>query len=325
MLTSSLVKKTHVPVRVEAIETASTEIPIFAIGRIAPETETKLSFKTGGYIASLTAREGDYIKKGKLLGRLQTQEIDNQVDKAKRAVEKAKRDLDRIQKMYEDSVATYENVQDITTQLAIASADLNIAEFNQTHSRILSPVSGRILKKLSENNELVSPGQPIYVLTSGRSNAYVLSIFLSDKDIGMISFDARAEISFDAFPGETFEASVSKISESADPRTGTFEVELQLKSTKKRLRNGMIGRVKMLPAQMDSYIKIPMVAIAEGAGDRIKVYIPSQGDSVARSTTLKVMRYADDFVWASSEEVDLSRVITSGSAFLKDGQKIRIQ
>ena len=139
--------------------------------------------------------------------------------------------------------------------------------------------------------------------------------------IDLISYGTKAELSFDAFADEILLASVSKIGESADPRTGTFEIELQLSKTKKRLRNGMIGRVKLLPEQEKTFVKIPMIAIAEGKGDLIDIYIPVHGDSIAKKKTLQVFRYSDEHVWANSIGDLSSRIITSGSAYLKDGQK----
>ena len=132
------------------LEEETFQIPIYTIGRVSTGTETKLSFKTGGYIEALYVDEGDYVRKGKMLAQLQTTEIDAQVNKTRRALEKAMRDLERFQSMLADSIATLENVQDLTTQVEIAKADLEIAQFNQGYSKIVAPVSGRVVMKLSE-------------------------------------------------------------------------------------------------------------------------------------------------------------------------------
>ena len=73
---------------------------------------------------------------------MRTNEIDAQVLKAERALQKAKRDLERVQKMYADSAATLENVQDLTTLVQVSEADVDVAKFNQTYAKIISPVSG---------------------------------------------------------------------------------------------------------------------------------------------------------------------------------------
>ena len=325
ILTSSLVQKKYVPVRIQEITQTSERIPIYGMGRLSTDTETKLSFKIGGYISDLKFKEGDYVKKGRVMATVQTTEIDAQVLKAQRAVDKAERDLARIKKMYADSVATLENVEDLTTLVEVSKADLDIAKYNQSYAKIIAPMSGRVLRKISSKNELIAPGQPVYIIASAKSGTYVMSLFLSDKDIGLVKYGTEAKVTFDAFPGEEFSAQVSQIGESADPRTGAFEVELQLSPSKNRLRNGLIGKVELLPKQEDSFLKIPIGAVAEGSGDQIKVFVPIQADTLAKSLDLEVVRFTDDFVWAKEQDEEITKIITAGSAYLKDGQAIQIQ
>ncbi len=324
LLTSSLVKKSYVPVEVESIQQSTSIIPIYAIGRVASDTETKLSFKTGGYIAELTAGEGDFVRTGRLLGRLRTQEIDAQVLKANHALMKARRDLVRIEAMYTDSVATLENVQDLRTLVEVSQADLDIALYNQKHSQITSPVTGRVLRKLAEPNELVNPGQPIYIIGSFGRGAYVMTIQISDRDINLISLGTRASLTFDAFEGSEFSARVSQIAENADPVTGTFEIELEIANANQRLRNGLIGRVTLFPGAGNDYVKIPISSIVEGVGRKISVFVPTQSDSIAKKIELQIERFADDFVWVRSEYFSEDRIITTGAPYLKDGQLIKI-
>ena len=324
MLSDSLVRKDYVPVVVEPIESMASTIPIYCIGRVSSDQQTKLSFKTGGYIAGLSSKEGAYVRKGKLLGSLRTEEIDAQVLKAERALEKAQRDLVRIQAMYADSVATLENVQDLTTLVEVSQADLRIAKYNQEYSKIVSPISGRIIQRLAEPNELVSPGQPIYVIASSGNQSYLMTVHISDKDIELVNYGTKAEVSFDAFEGQTFNATVQRIAESADPLTGTFEIELSLSANSVRLRNGLIGRAVLFPDEQKQYAKIPISSISEGNDKNVFVFIPGQSDTTAIRKAIKVVRYSNDFVWVNSQDFSNDRIITTGSAYLKDGQKIKI-
>ncbi len=324
LMAESLAKKNYVPVFVEEVDNINEEIPVHAIGRVASDSEIRLSFKTGGYIKSIKVEEGTYVKKGRLLAQLRTEEIDSQVLKARQAVQKSKRDLERVSAMFKDSVATYEAVQNLTTQLEVSQADLRIAEYNLAYSTIISPISGRILRKFSEPNELVSPGQPIFMIASSRGGSYVVNVDLSDKDIGLIDLRTTADISFDAFPGKKFHGSVIKIGESADPRTGTFKIKIAVDQKGSRLRHGMIGKVTLLPGSSSSLVKIPLESVAEGTGDMVTIYTPTSSDTIAQSHQLYVSRYGDDYVLLEKSSFNADRVITSGSAYLKEGQRIKI-
>jgi membrane fusion protein, multidrug efflux system len=313
-------------VQISEVKEQNDPIPIHAIGRLGADQEVKLSFKIGGIISEIYADEGDYVKQGKLLASIRTTEIDAQVLKAQRALQKVERDLERIEKMYADSAATLENVQDLTTLSQVTKADLEIAEFNQKYARIISPVSGRIIRRLAEPNELVSPGQPIFLIATSGSNSYVLKVALSDRDINKINLDSRAKVYFDAFPEENFDAQVSTIAENSDPVTGTFEIELAVNANNKRLRNGFIGRVELMPISPGSYYTLPVDAIVEGDEKSLSVFIPAAADTIAKRVSVEPFYITSSFVYVKKpDNVNLTRVITSGAPYLVDGDRIYVK
>ncbi len=313
-------------VKIAKVEERNEPIPIYAIGRLGSDQEVKLSFKIGGIIASISADEGDYVKEGKTLATLRTNEIDAQVLKAQRMVQKSERDLERIKKMYADSAATLENVQDLKTALEVAQADLDIASFNQKYARITSPVAGRIIRRLAEPNELIAPGQPIFIIATASGKTHVMKVAISDRDINRIGYKSSAEVFFDAFPGQSFAAGVAMIAENADPVTGTFEVELAIRAGQYRLRNGFIGRVEITPEEKSSYLELPMAAIVEGDQQSLSVFVPEKQDTIARMFLVEPIRITSSSVFVKKPEVNsFDRVITSGAPYLTDGDRIYVK
>lgn len=313
-------------VNVASVEEQNEPLSIYAIGRLGSNQEVKLSFKIGGIIAGMNADEGNYVKAGRTLATLRTNEIDAQVLKAKQVVQKAERDLDRIRKMYADSAATLENVQDLETQLQVSQADLEIAAFNQKYAQIISPVSGRIIQRLAEPNELIAPGQPIFLIAAASGKTHVMKVALSDRDINRIAYQSKAKVFFDAYPGEEFNAQVSFIAENADPITGTFEVELAINAGKKRLRNGFIGRAEIMPGEENTYLKLPIAAIVEGDQKALSVFIPSSQDTIARMVMVEPLRITSSAVFVKKpKDMLLERVITTGAPYLIDGDRIYIK
>lgn len=313
-------------VEIEPVSQRSDAIPIQAIGRLGSDKEIRLSFKIGGIIASIGVEEGQRVKKGQALASLRTNEIDAQVMKAKQALTKAERDLERIKKMYDEDAATLENVQDLTTLVEVAQADLEIASFNQTYAKIISPVSGRVISKMAENNELVNPGQPILQIASNEGKAFVMRVALSDKDISRINYGDQATAYFDAFPNEAFKGNISLIAESADPRTGTFDVEITVSNQGKRLRNGYIGRIEIKTNMADPYYTIPMAALVEADDKSMTIFVPTENNTIAKEIKVQPMHITADYVAIKAdEESTFSTVITSGAPYLLDGDTIRIK
>ena len=311
-------------VRISPVERTSEPIPIVASGTIGSKAEINLSFKIGGIIQRLYAKETQSVKKGQLLASLSTTEIDAQVMKAKQAVQKWERDLVRVKKMYADTAATLENVEDLSTQVAVAKSDLAIAEFNQQYAKITAPVSGRILKRFSENNELVGPGTPVFRIATNNGKGFALNIGVADKDVIRIKIGDPAKVTFDAHANTTFDATVTEIAEAADPRTGVFPIELTILAQKgKLLKNGFIGKVQLSPSRQDPYIKVPINALVEGYQNKANIYTVKDG--VAIKQVVQPLYIGNDFFTISDNQlVGIDEVVTDGAAYLKEGLAVKI-
>ncbi len=311
-----------IPVQIVDIQPESTPIPIEAGGTIGAKEEARLSFKIGGVIDRLNVKEGQYVRRGQTLAALKTTEIDAQVNKARQAVTKLERDLARTQKLLADNAATQENVDDLTTALDVAKSDLEIAGFNQTYAKITSPVSGRVVQRFAERGELISPGAPVFMVIGEGKNSYVLRVGVADRDVLLLAPGDRAEVRLDAYDGAVVPASVTEIAAAADPRTGTFDVELTLDPQGKTLRNGFIGRASIFPSQTPPHYRIPMEALVEGTGKRVTIFHPGP-DGKATAKHIRFTRLLDDaFVVPAAELEGITQVITKGAAYLTEGASL---
>lgn len=311
-----------VPVRMETIVPMNEAPPIYTSGIVAAQEEIKLSFKTGGVIRAVYVNEGNTVRKGQLLAKLDPSEIDAQVNQATSAAEKARRDLERASRLYEDTVVTLEVVQDLTTAKDVAEANLRIATFNRQYSEIYAPASGRILKKLAETGEVIGPGSPVFFLAATNSDQ-VIRAGLTDTDIVRVNYGDRAEVYFDAWPADTFEAKIVEIAAGADPMSGVFQVELQLEKHTKSLKNGFIGQVTLIPQNEEKWGKIPMTAIVEAEPGRATIYTTSPGNQIVRKVTLAHYRIGNDHIAVPMSQLNgLTEVITDGARYLKEGDTV---
>jgi RND family efflux transporter MFP subunit len=312
------------PVAVQLLNPTSDPIPVEASGILGSKSEVKLSFKVGGIVQMIRAEEGQKVRKGQLLAQLNTAEIDAKVHQAENALEKAQRDLKRAQNLYRDSVITLEQLQDITTVFEVASADLRIATFNQAHAKIVAPEHGRILRRFVEAGELVNGGTPVFLIGHSASDAYIMRVGVADKDVVRLLYRDSAKVGFDAYPGVSFRAFVSEIAESADARTGAFEIELTIYPGPVNLKNGFIGKVKIFPGNQQPYYKIAMNALVEGARQSAGIYVLNEGSSAAKKIAIRPDYIGNDFFTVMATGFDYTRVITDGAAFITDGDDVRI-
>lgn len=300
-------------------------VTINASGVLISSQEVKFSFKIGGIVKQLNFEEGQQVRKGQVLSKLDLVEIDAQVLQAQNAYEKAVRDLKRIESLLQDSVATLEQKQDANTAVEIAKASLKIANFNQRYATIIAPMDGKVLKKMVEKNELVSPGQPIYVIGStGSKGSQVLKIGVADKQIVKISPTDEVSIEFSAFPNKKYPAKVSEIAEEGNPFTGTFDVELSLDGFFSELKNGFVGYVEILPSSTELHYRIPMTALVEGDDRKASIFISPDGATVEKRM-VEVNQIEDDFFMVDATELQANQwLIIEGAAYLSEKDSINI-
>lgn len=319
-----LAEKQIQPVRFQRVEISKEALPITGSGMLASSTETRLSFKIGGIIEQIYVDEGQRVRKGQLLAKLRSTEVDAQVMKAQQALDKATRDLDRIQQLYADTAATLEMVQDLSTAKEVAEADLQIAQFNREYAQIKSPVTGKVLKRFAENEELITSGTPVFFLASNGQEGYLLRIGVADKDVVKLALGDKASVTFDVYPGERFTAHITEIAEGADMRTGAFEVELSLDPSDKPLKNGFIGKAEIFPSSTAPYAKIDMDALVEGNAKRAHIFVPNPERNEAKKISITPTHIGDGyFTVPASQVAGVEEIITAGAAYLKDGQAIR--
>lgn len=313
-----------IPVLVEEVQVSEAGIPLQVTGMLAAQEEMRLGFKIGGVIQAIYVGEGETVRKGQQLARLNSIEIDAQVSQARSAVEKSKRDLARVTQLYADSVATLEQVQDLTTALEVAEASLEGATYNQGQSIIYAPASGQIVKQFGETGEVIGPGTPILLLASQSKNK-VLRTGLSDVEVVQVSLGDKAEIVFDALPSQRFPAKVSQIAAGSDPYTGTFEVELQLSQSSTALKNGFIGKASILPHKQASYAKLPMQALVEADAERAVIFVPDASQTLAQKVIIQQYSIQDDFLAIPVSELQEHRfIITEGAKYLSPDAPIEV-
>jgi RND family efflux transporter MFP subunit len=266
-----------VAVKLVDVSNANSTEPIKASGLISSLHEARLSFKTGGIIEKIFVKEGQNIAKGQLLATLNLTEINAQVSQAQENVSKIERDLKRVNALYRDSVATLEQVQNLTTALSVAKQSLQIAQYNQGYSKIYAPTNGVVVKKMMNEGELASSGSPVFFVNAAGANDWVVKVGIADKDWTRLKLGDKAEISLDAFPDVKFLANVTTLSQGADQASGLYQAELKISTQGKKMATGLFAKALIYPSIKYQYASVPVDAIIEGNGDQAFVYVVENG------------------------------------------------
>jgi RND family efflux transporter MFP subunit len=313
-------------VRTAPVESVALDDEVRAVGLLVPRDELRLSFKVGGVIERVDVDVGDRVRAGQVLAVLRSTEVDATVAQAAEGVAKARRDLERARQLRADEVATEEQVEDLTTAYNVARSGLQAAQFNARFARIEAPADGVVLQRLSRASELVQGGQPVLVLgATGRG--WIVRAALADRDAVRVEVGDGARVAFDAFPGREFEGRVTRVGSSADPYTGTFEVEIDVAPGDARFARGLVAKVAIaLRGATDSTTStvVPVTALVEASGSAGTVFVIDAGSGLARRRQVTLGPIVGERVVVVAGVAAGEQVITDGAAWLSDGRSVRV-
>ncbi len=196
-----------------------------------------VSSKILGRIDSLMADEGDTVRQGEVLVKLDDRDLRSQARQAEAAValaqnnvglanvnlEKATTDFNRASEQFTDNVITKEQYDNARSELEAARARLAIAraqtasagaqagiiETQLGNTVIAAPMSGIVAKRWALPGDVVQPGQAIFSITDNR-NIWVTAN-LEETSLTALRLNDRVDISVDAYPGTIFTGRVLQI------------------------------------------------------------------------------------------------------------------
>jgi len=313
-----------IPVKVMALKVEDASHAIAASGQFTTNDETFLSFKNGGIINKILVKEGDAVRSGQLLATTNQTEISAQVQQVKLSYQKAERDYARASKLYRDSVATLEQMQNAKTALQVAGQQLDAVKFNQNYSEIRATSNGFVLRKLANDGQVVGPGTPVLQINGANQSKWILKVGLSDAQWSILKIGDQATITTDALPNQSFQAKVTRKAEGIDAQSGTFGVELTLMENNiKGLAAGLFGKATIIPTKSVSSFMIPYDALLDGGENEGYVFITND-HKTAQKVRVQLGAIQNDKISISGGLENATSLIISGSAYLTDGSKIKV-
>lgn len=320
--TNEIPKVEIIPVKLESLKAMNSSEEIHVSGQFTTDDETYLSFLSGGIIQKLYVKEGDKVRKGQLLATLDLTLVRATVRQAKLGLEKAKRDLERANNLQKEGFATLEQMQNAQTVCDVAQEQLQSALFNLKYAEIRAVSNGFILRKMANQGQLVSSGTPVFQTNGAGSSSFKLKVGVSDRQWSQIKIGDEATIEADVFKNKTLKAKVSRKSESIDPFSGTFTIELELQGKlPDGLASGVFGKATIQLSETSENWKIPYEALLDGNADEGFVFI-SNDQKTVKKVPVKIENLNQNEVEISEGLEGYKYVIVSGGPYLNENSTI---
>lgn len=310
-----------VPVALAAVESAAGGGSLGATGTVRFKREPQLGFSTAGRIAAITVLEGERVRPGQLLARLDPTGLDAAMLAARAEAVRAEADRKRVATLLANGWVTRTRLETADATAAAARARVTQADFDARLGRIVAPAAGIVLRRAAEPGQMVAAGAA--VLTIGEiGSGYVLRLPLSDAELRGIRMGGRAEVVLPALSPAPIPATVGEVAARGDDRTGTFQVELRLPPVP-GLRSGLIGTARFAGSGVaGGPVTVPASAVFGARADEGFVYVYAGGRVALRMVRLGPVD--DRAVTVTAGLRPGERVARTGVDRLRDGMKVRL-
>jgi membrane fusion protein, multidrug efflux system len=318
-----------VPVEVAATQRAEMAALYSGTAPVESDRKAFVMPKVQGEIRQVLADEGDRVKAGQLLARLDGDKLRLEVALYEATMRKLERDYSRNLELQKTGLVSATALDNLKYELDAAKASWDLARLQLSYCDIRSPIEGTVTQRL----DVVKVGNTVTpvggVIESADSSLFVvedldtliLRVNVPERELAKLSVGQPASLTFDAVPNRPFRGEIALISPYVNADTATFSVRIRVTETGGLLRPGMFARVAIVYERKPDALQIPRTAILDSEGPP-KVFVVKGGKAAERAVKLGLSNGAWIEVTEGLEDGD--QVIVVGQGAVKPGAAVRV-
>jgi membrane fusion protein, multidrug efflux system len=310
------------------------DIPVFATAVGATQSYRRATPGTPlmGRVVAVLVEEGDAVKRGQLLARIEKRGLQARRLQAVSALAEAEavmansgKNLERIGALRQDRAATQQQLDEAETahQRAVAAAEaaregVKAADEQLRHTAVRSPLDGIVVKKSIEVGDVANPGVALFAIEQSAPAKITLAI--SERDIRFLPVGQTVEVEIKAL-GKTVPARVKSFVPAADPTSHTFSLEVVVLDSLGPVASGLFARVRFAKG-MRSVLLVPAGAITQ-RGQLRGVYVVVDGH--LRLRWVRLGQTVDGRVEVLAGLRPGDRVVVAAVEAWRDGMPVEVE
>jgi HlyD family secretion protein len=288
-----------IPVQIEKVSRRTITQIVSSTGKVQPETEVKVSSEASGEIIFLAVKEGDRVKKGQLLVRIQPDLVQAQVEQFRASAEASKAQIGTAQAEVNRTKAVFERIKTLADKQFASKDDLDNAtaaynsalarleaakkdyersqaslkqsEASSSRTTIYAPIDGVVTSLSIEQGEKVvgtAQMQGTEMMRISDLNVMNAEVEVDENDVVLISIGDTTRVKVDAFPGKEFKGYVKEIGNSAKAKAAgqqdavvNFSIKVRLIDNNDNFRPGMSCDADIETETHSNVLAVPLQAV----------------------------------------------------------------
>ncbi len=287
---------------------------VYATGTVEASITVRIAPRVAGRLVELGADEGQDVKEGQILARLEDSDLRSAVAELEARERYARLQLERNESLYERKFVTPDRVDQARSDLDAVRAALRRARERLGFMTLEAPVDGRIIRRDGEVGDFIPVNQPVFFMSKAQVPLRIAAE-VDEEDVALVRPGQKVLIKADAFPERVFEGRVSEITPKGDPVARSYRVRIQLPPDTP-LMIGMTAETNIVVAERQDALLVPATALSGNS-----VWLVRDGRLVQQS--VKIGAKGPDRIEVMAGLSDRDRVVVEPWGSLTPGDEVR--
>ncbi|MBP2664219.1 MAG: mdtA 3 [Firmicutes bacterium] len=302
-------------------------------GSIEGATAATVSAKIAGRIEQVLVEEGQAVKAGDSLVKLEAVELANSARQAGDAVKKAEinyelalNDYNRYQRLFDKGAISEQQLDNVRAKLKTAEADVSSATANNSSAKqqygygiISAPVDGVVANKNATIGQVVSPGAALMVVQDIDQVYAVINV--EQKELGSVKVGQQANITVDTYPDTVFTGIVEVVNPEAGSGSRMFRTKIKIDNVSSHLKPGMFAKVALATGNSVAVQTVPQAAVVQKQG---LYYVFTVENNKAVRRQIEIGEVTGNAIVVKSGLQPGEQVIVTSTNRIKDGDAVRV-
>ena len=295
-----------------------------ATGELESVSEAFISPETSGQITEVKVVEGQKVKKGQLLAKLNTSIIEKNISEVKTQLELAEIIYNKQKELWGKNIGSERQYLEAKNNYESLQNKLNTLWAQYNMSIIKAPISGYVEQIILKEGELASPGMQLMQIVN--IDQLYVTVKLSEAYLSAVHLGDSVEIRFPSFPNLVLHRTVFRISNVVNKQNRTFDVQIKINNPDGMLKPNLLASIRVNDYNSKASIVIPTILIKEDMkGNYVFVAVQNSENWVVKK------KYIETGISYKSKTEVLSgleegqQIITDGYSNVSAGMTVRVK
>ncbi len=297
-------------------------------GNIETDQDVTLSAEMGGLITSINVKEGQTVRKGQVVARVDASVLSSNVNELKTKLEYAEYMLDKQEELQKRGVGSEFDLETAKSQVNSIMASMRSLNAQRGKAVIRAPFTGVVDEVFARRGQMAGPASPIIRLVNNSAIDIVASV--SEKHFTRVKIGTQISVSFPNYTDTVIKLAITNVGNYIQPTNRTFRIMSEIKNNTFFLPN-MLAEVSITDFSVSNGLVVPSISVLKDRNNEDYIFVAEakkgkKDHFKVHVVHVKVVNKFDGetLITSSTKLTKDTRIVVEGAKGIADKDTVRI-